>query len=105
MMIEPHVRPGSQTNSKVALNSWPDVRHAPGGGMRRVVYHLAIYAGSTELQNGTVPAEFTASITPIGAPTEGQPYYLRAMALVEDSTGEEIEVWSDEVIVYAHVEA
>jgi 8-oxo-dGTP pyrophosphatase MutT (NUDIX family) len=26
-----------------------DVRHAPGGGVRRVVYHLAIYAGRTEL--------------------------------------------------------
>jgi 8-oxo-dGTP pyrophosphatase MutT (NUDIX family) len=26
-----------------------DVRHAPGGGMRRVVYHLAIYTGRTEL--------------------------------------------------------
>ncbi|HEU5319500.1 MAG TPA: NUDIX domain-containing protein [Methylomirabilota bacterium] len=26
-----------------------DVRHAPGGGVRRVLYHLAIYAGRTEL--------------------------------------------------------
>ncbi|HET7291917.1 MAG TPA: NUDIX domain-containing protein [Vicinamibacteria bacterium] len=26
-----------------------DVRHAPGGGLRRVLYHLAIYAGRTEL--------------------------------------------------------
>ena len=26
-----------------------DVRHAPGGGLRNVVYHLAIYAGRTEI--------------------------------------------------------
>ena len=26
-----------------------DVRHAPGGGMRRVLYHLVIYGGRTEL--------------------------------------------------------
>ena len=27
-----------------------DVRHAPGGGVRNVVYHLAIYLGRTELR-------------------------------------------------------
>jgi hypothetical protein len=29
-----------------------DVRHAPGGGLRNVLYHVAVYAGRTE-----VPAE------------------------------------------------
>lgn len=29
-----------------------DVRHAPGGGLRNVVYHLAIYLGRTEIPLG-----------------------------------------------------
>ena len=30
-----------------------DVRHAPGGGLRNVLYHLAVYAGRTEIPLGS----------------------------------------------------
>jgi isopentenyldiphosphate isomerase len=30
-----------------------DVRHAPGGGLRNVVYHLALYAGRTDIPLGS----------------------------------------------------
>jgi len=48
-----------------------DVRHAPGGGVRNVLYHLAIYAGRTEIvRDGFHPQAAEISALDFFAPAD-----------------------------------
>jgi hypothetical protein len=92
--------PDSQMTNHTHLHHGPQSVPQPVEGSATNDYP----ASTATPKNASVPGLFKANVTALGVPTEGQPYYLRAMALVKDASGQEQSVWSDEVVVAAHLQ-